>query len=86
MPKISGQESVEAVKNCFRNEFLKGCGNRLGLLKCPRSLARTVVEALEIVLQERISERMCEHIGVVEMPKISCQECVEAVIKTEKLY
>ena len=26
---------------------------------------------------------MCEHIGVLEVPKVSSQECVEAVIKTE---
>ena len=27
--------------------------------------------------QERISQRMCEQIGVVEVPMISSQECVE---------
>ena len=34
----------------------------------------------KIVVQESISERMCEEIGVVEVPKNSSQDGVEAVI------
>ena len=41
--KISGQECVEAV---FRSAYLRGCVNRLGLWKCPRSPA-TRVEAVK---------------------------------------
>ena len=37
------------------------------------------VEAVEIVFQERISERMSEQIAVDEVPKISCQDSVEAI-------
>ena len=52
---------------------------RSGLLKCTRSHAKKVSRQSTIALQERISESMCEQIGVVEVPKISNQESVEAV-------
>ena len=37
------------------------------------------VEAVKIVPQKRISERMCEQLGVIEVPKNSRQECVKIV-------
>ena len=37
------------------------------------------IEAAKIALRERISERMCEQSGVIEVSKNSCQENVEIV-------
>ena len=34
------------------------------------------VEAVENVLQERIPERMCEQIRLIDVPKVSSQESV----------
>ena len=48
------------------------------LLECPRSQPRKVSRQSYIVPQERISETMCEQNGVVEVPKTSGQEGVEA--------
>ena len=53
--------------------------NRSVLVKCPRSPARKVSRQSKILTQERISERMCEQIGVVEVHPISSVESVEAV-------
>ena len=39
----------------------------------PKISSQDSVEAVKIVLQERISERMCDQIGVDEVHKISCQ-------------
>ena len=61
--------------------FLKGCVNRPGLWECPRSPATRVSRQSKLFPQERISQRMCEQIGAVEVPKISSQESVEAVKK-----
>ena len=47
-----------------------------------RSPARKVLRQSKILLQVRISERMCEQVGVFEVlkcTKISSQESVEAV-------
>ena len=51
-----------------------------------RNLQRTVeqtlldvVEAVKIFPQKRIFERMCEQLGVIEVPKNSRQESVEIV-------
>ena len=41
--------------------------NRSGLLECPRSQATTV----SMSLWSKISESMCEQIGVIEVPRIS---------------
>ena len=51
----------------------------IGVLVVPKILSQDSVEAVEIVLQERISEKMCEQIGVVEVHPISSQESVKAV-------
>ena len=47
--------------------------------KCPRSQARRSFEAVKLVSQERFSERMCELIGVFDVPKFSSQKSDEAV-------
>ena len=60
------------LKFSFRYEILRRCVIRSGLLKCPRSQARTVLRQSKLFPQERISERMCEQIGVVEVPKGKC--------------
>ena len=89
-PTDCGHESAQDLKagECegsqklsFRSEFSRGCVNRSVSLKCPGSQVRTVSRQSYIVAQERISERICEQIGVVEVPKISSQESVEAVKK-----
>ena len=50
------------------------------LLECPRSQPRKGVKAvIKLSLRSEFSETMCEQIGVVEVPKISSRECVEAV-------
>ena len=61
--QISSLESVEAIKIEI-----------FGLLRCPRSEARKVSRQSKIVTQERISERMCEQTGVVEVLYISSQD------------
>ena len=45
----------------------------------PKISSQESVETFNIVPQERISERMCEQTGVVEVLQISSQESVEAV-------
>ena len=45
IPKVSSQESVEAVKHCLSGTHLKtGCVNRTRFLKCPKILS---VEAVK---------------------------------------
>ena len=39
------------------------------------------VEAVKIISQERICERMCERSEVVDVPKVSHQDNVEAMEK-----
>ena len=58
---------------------MKGCVNTLGLLKCSRSQARKVSRHSKRCPQDRISERMCEQIGVLVVPKILSHDRVEAV-------
>ena len=60
VPKIVSQESVEAVKEfSFRSEFSRGCVNRSGLLKCPRSRAKKVLRRSQFSFG-CIFLRMCE--------------------------
>ena len=49
-------------------------------IEMPKISIEESVEAVEHVLQDRISERICEQIGVGQVPKISSQDSVEAVI------
>ena len=52
---------------------------QIGVVEVPKISSQESVEAVNIVPQERISERMCEKNGVVEVLKISSQESVEGV-------
>ena len=48
-------------------------------IEVPRISSWESVATFKIVLEEQICERMCEHIGVIEVLKISSQESVDAV-------
>ena len=50
-------------------------------LNMPKISIQESVEAAENVLQERIPERMCEQIRMIDVPKVSSQESVEVVKK-----
>ena len=47
---------------------------QIGISEVPKISSQLSVETIKIVLQERISERICEQIGVIEVLKISSQE------------
>ena len=80
MPRISSQESVEAVKNCRSGTNLTGCVKRTGVCQVPKISSQESVDGVKCVFQARISQRMCRQICVVEVAKISTQKGVEAVI------
>ena len=57
VPKISKQESVEAVKVLFQDCNSQRMCEIIGVIEVPKILSQDRVDAVEIVLQERISEK-----------------------------
>ena len=53
VPKISGHESVEAVKTFHPKANFSMDVNRSGFMRCPRIQARKVSRQSKIVLQEQ---------------------------------
>ena len=81
MPKISVQESVEAIKFVPQKRISEWLCEQMWVIEVPKISSQEIVEAVENVLQERIPERMCEQIRLIDVPKVSSQESVDAVKK-----
>ena len=89
--EVSKNSSQESVKSIPQNQMSGRMCEQIQVVEAPetarqdRRLQRTVealvdrVEAAQIALQQRISERMHEQFGVIEVSKNSSQENVETV-------